>query len=452
LLQYNLETVSEQYQIQGDGAAAIVASVEAGVRDGGLAAGAALPPVRALAARLGVAPGTVAGAYKVLRQRGVIETAGRNGTRVRPRPAVDSPRMRQRLDVPAGALDLAHGHPDRRLLPRLGPHLARLAAADPGPGGYRHGPLPEFVAAARQRLEADGVPTGALTVTSGTLDAIERVLGAYLHPGDTVAVEDPGWANLLDLVAAMGLRQVPVALDEQGPLPGPLRRALAGGARAVVVTTRAHNPTGASVSAARARALREVLADHPDVVVLEDDHSAELSAGPPHPLAGAGSRWAFVRSVSKPYGPDLRLALCAGDPGTVARVEGRMRLGAGWVSTLLQRLVLDLWRDPSVGAGVARAAAAYTARREALVAALAARGLAARGGSGVNVWVRVPDETTAVARLRDRGYVVAPGSRYRIGSPAGLRITVSDLDLDGVGALADALAAAVAGSAGSADV
>lgn len=435
--------MTEQYQIRGDGTAAIVASIEAGVRDGGLAAGAALPPVRALAAELGVAAGTVAGAYRILRQRGVIETAGRHGTRVRPRPAVAAVRPGQRLDVPPGALDLAGGGPDARLLPPLGPALRRLAAG--GPVGYGYGPLPELLVAARQRLGADGVPAQNLTVTSGALDAVERVLGAFLHPGDAVAVEDPGWANLLDLVAAMGLRPVPVGVDDEGPLPGALRRALSGGARAVVVTGRAHNPTGAALTASRAAALRAALADHPDVVAIEDDHSAELSGTPAHPLAGAGVRWAYVRSVSKPYGPDLRLALCAGDAETVGRVEGRMRLGPGWVSTLLQRLVLDLWADPAVGEAVARAREAYAQRREALLAALAARDVPARGRTGINVWVPVPDETVAVAALRDRGYVVAPGALYRIASPSAVRVTVSALDPDRVEPLADAVAEAVRG-------
>jgi DNA-binding transcriptional MocR family regulator len=150
-----------------------------------------------------------------------------------------------------------------------------------------------------------------------------------------------------------------------------------------------------------------------------------------------------VRSVSKPYGPDLRLAVVAGDEATVARVEGRMRLGAGWVSTVLQRLVLDLWRDPAVPALVRDAAGSYAARRVALLAALRARGLAATGRTGINVWVPVADETGALARLRDDGYAVAPGAPFRIAAPPGLRITVSPLDPAQIEPLADAVLRAV---------
>ncbi|WP_265447304.1 GntR family transcriptional regulator [Flexivirga meconopsidis] len=56
--------------------------VSAGIDSGRLAAGARLPSVRGLAAELHVAPGTVAKAYTQLEQAGLIETAGRSGTRV----------------------------------------------------------------------------------------------------------------------------------------------------------------------------------------------------------------------------------------------------------------------------------------------------------------------------------------------------------------------------------
>jgi DNA-binding transcriptional MocR family regulator len=436
--------VAAHYQIEGGTAAEISASVETGVRTGALPSGGALPAVRALAGQLAVSPATVAKAYQALRQRGLVETAGRHGTRVRPRPPVAAYRSALRLAPPAGALDLSTGEPDYRLLPPFGPHLAALGGAAGTPIGYADaGVLPELVDLAGRRLAADRVPADAITVTSGALDGIERLLTAHLRPGDPVAVEDPGWANLLDLVAALGLQPVGVPMDEHGPTPAGVRAALAVGVRALVVTSRAQNPTGAAVTADRAAALRELLGAHPDLLLIEDDHAAELAPVPLHSLAAATRTWAFVRSTSKPYGPDLRLAVLAGDEATVARVAGRMRVGAGWVSTLLQRLVVRLWQDPAAAAQVTAAGDSYQRRRQALRAALAQRGLTAYGRTGINAWLPVPDETRAVAGLRDAGYAVAPGSLYRLGTGPAIRITISPLAERDIEPLADAALRAI---------
>ncbi|MFF4711042.1 aminotransferase class I/II-fold pyridoxal phosphate-dependent enzyme [Streptomyces eurythermus] len=431
-----------EYRIEGRGAAEIAASVEQAVGSGGLEPGQLLPPLRELAARLEVNPNTVAAAYRILRERGVIETAGRRGSRVRPKPATTG-REELRVEVPPGGRDLSTGNPDPVLLPRLAPALA--AAAEQGdrrPVRYGDDPVDADLARlARAELDADGVPAGPLTVTSGSLDAIERVLAAHLRPGDTVAVEDPGWGSLLDLVPALGLHTVPVGVDDDGPRPDDLRRALESGARALIVTDRAQNPTGASVTATRARALRAVLREHPGTLLIEDDHGHGIVDLPLHPLAGVTRHWAFVRSAAKAYGPDLRLAVLTGDPVTVDRLRGRQRLGPGWVSLLLQRAVAHLWARGAVDrAAVARS---YGARRDALVDALAERGVTAHGRSGMNVWVPVPDETGALARLLQRGWAVAPGARFRLASPQAVRITVSPLAEADITALADAVAAAV---------
>ncbi|MGK5445547.1 aminotransferase class I/II-fold pyridoxal phosphate-dependent enzyme [Micromonospora sp. URMC 105] len=433
-----------RYQITGSTSAAISASVESGIRADALAPGTVLPAVRVLAAELGVSPATVARAYQELRRRGLVVTAGRHGTRVRPRPPVAGRRAALHPPPAPGTRDLSQGQPDPRLLPPLGPHLAALAAEIGPPAGYAStAVLPGLAEAARDRLAADGVPAEEITVTGGALDGIERLLAAHLRPGDAVAVEDPGWANLLDLVAALGLRPIGVPVDDDGPTEAGVRDALTLGARALVVTSRAQNPTGAAVSAARAGALRELLAGRRDLLLIEDDHAAELARVPLHPLAGATPAWAFVRSASKPFGPDLRLAVLAGDEATVARVAGRARVGAGWVSTVLQRLVLSLWRDPATTQLVHRSAEEYERRRTGLLAALAARGLTAQGRSGINVWLPVPDETSVVTALRDAGWSVAPGALYRIAAEPGIRITVGALDDTDLVPFADAVTRAL---------
>ncbi|ORW10126.1 aminotransferase class I/II-fold pyridoxal phosphate-dependent enzyme [Mycobacterium kyorinense] len=427
-----------RYTITGTGAEAIATSVEEAISTGALAPGAELPPIRQLAADLGVNANTVAAAYRLLRHRGAVETAGRRGTRVRERPAT-TPRSLRGLAVPDGVRDLSTGNPDPALLPiaarRFSSRRAPLLYGEPAMS-------PELTEHTRATLTADGVPAEHLAATAGALDGIERVLVANLRPGDRVAVEDPGWANLLDLIAALGFLVEPVRVDDDGPVVADVARALRRGVSALVVTTRAQNPTGAAVSAERAEELRHLIRDE-DLLLVEDDHCAGIAGVPLHTLAGSTPHWAFVRSASKAYGPDLRLAVLAGDRRTVERVHGRLRLGPGWVSYLLQDLAVNMWRDSAATRLVRKAEATYSRNRTLLQSALADRGVASHGRSGLNVWIPVPDETVVITRLLGAGWAAAPGSRFRVGKPPGIRLTISDLVAAEVDSLADAIAEAI---------
>lgn len=325
---------------------------------------------------------------------------------------------------------LMAGTPDPALLPEL-------PVVTPPPRLYGAAPVtPRLARLAAEQFEADGIDPAQLAVVGGALDAVERVLGAWLRRGDRVAVEDPGYPPVFDLLAAMDLVCVPMAIDELGVTPGALAGALASGCRAVVVTPRAQSPTGAAWDLARSAELAEVLARHPGVGVIEDDHAGQIAGVSAHSACAGLPRWAAIRSVSKSLGPDLRLAVLAGDAVTVARVEGRQALGTGWVSYLLQETVAELWQDQRTADLLARAAATYASRREGLISELAARGIRAVGRSGLAAWVPVADEPGMTSALLDRGWAVAPGERFRIIAPPAIRIGTSTLTRAEAGTLA----------------
>jgi DNA-binding transcriptional MocR family regulator len=424
-----------------------VADIERRIAAGRLAPGDRLDPVRVVAAALGLAPNTVGAAYRALGERGLVVSQGRRGTFVAARPAVallaDDP-------VPDGLVDLTSGNPDPAFLPDLGRALAGVPNRSVL---YGAPPVdPGLAALLRADLAADGVPVDHLAVVGGALDGIERVLAAHLRPGDRVAVEDPGYASVVELTRAMALRPVPVPVDPFGPDPGGLRAALEAGAAAAVITPRAQNPTGAAIDAGRARELRRVLARFPEVLVVEDDHAGRI-AGVPYASVAAGgghgggagvgvtaARWATVRSVAKSLGPDIRLAALVGDELTVQRVAGRQLLGAGWVSHILQRTVAAMLADPDTPALLASASAAYAERRAVVVDALAAAGIEAHGRSGLNVWIGVDDETRVVTGMQRRGYALRAGARFRQASPPGVRISAAMAEPAVLAAAAAALA------------
>ena len=395
--------------------------MEAGVRSGQLTPGDRLPAVRELADQLGVSPTTVAAAYGDLRRRGITAGSGRAGTRVRNAPPLSS---RSYLTVPAGTRDLITGGPDAGLLPALPARPAMRQARM-----YAQAPVaPRLRQLAAGQLAVDGIDATSLMVTGGALDGIERVLATWLMPSDRVIVEDPGHAVTFDLVAAMGYTAVPVPVDDLGIRPAELAAALGRGAGAVIMTPRAQAATGAAWDADRAAEIGAVLRRHPSAGVIEDDHAGPVAGVPAFSVSAGLARWVTIRSVSKSLGPDLRLAVLAGDEATVARVAGRQALGTGWVSYQLQELVADLWADPSAAGALRAAAEAYAARGDALRSALRGYGITASGRSGFTCWVPVRDEDGVASWLAEAGWAVAPGQRFRIAAPPGIRISFATLD------------------------
>ena len=235
-----------QYRITARSASGLVEEVEAALASGDLLPGERLPSVRRLAADSGLSPATVASGLAELRRRGVVISEPRRGTRIGERPPLSA--TPQPMTVPEGARDLSRGNPDPALLPDLATALRRC---EQPVRLYGEAPeLPDLVEQARRALRADRVPGQHLCVVSGALDGIERVLQARLRPGDRVAVEDPGYAALYDLLRALGLHLEPVPLDSRGITPEGLQAALRRGASAVIVTPRGQNPTGAALDAA----------------------------------------------------------------------------------------------------------------------------------------------------------------------------------------------------------
>jgi DNA-binding transcriptional MocR family regulator len=390
-----------------------------------------------------VSPATVAAAYRSLRQRGLVTAQRGRGTSV---AAVPPLRVERAAELPAGVRDLAGGNPDERLLPSLAEALGRVDPSHKLYGGEAK--LPELASFARADFDRDGIG-GEIAITAGALDAIERLLQTELRPGDAVVLEDPSWPRIGDLVHALGLLVEPVPVDARGLDPDGLAAALRRGARAVITTPRGQNPTGAAVDPERGRELREVLAVNPDVLAIEDDYVAWVSGAPYVPVHAPTGRWAVVRSLSKVLGPDLRIALVAGDPLTVSRIEGRQRLGPGWVSHLLQRLAAEVLRDRRTAPRLAEAERTYAARRQALVEALAERGIEASGNSGIGVWIPLPDEAAVVRELLVEGWAVSPGERYRFRTAPGIRVTTAALEPDEAEGFAQALAALRAAPAGT---
>ncbi|HEX9260168.1 MAG TPA: aminotransferase class I/II-fold pyridoxal phosphate-dependent enzyme [Acidimicrobiales bacterium] len=432
--------------IEDRSARGIAAALNRLIGAGELTPGSRLPTVRALAKELGVSPTTVSEAWQTLAEVGAIEARGRLGTFVRDGDRPHGPRRYRRVTEGPGhfALDLSTGTPDPDLLPDLRPVLARVSR-NHLTTSYLDAPvLPEL----DERLRADWpFPAEAITVVDGAMDALDRVTGVVVHFGDRVLVENPGFAPLIDLLDEVGAEVLPLELDEQGVVPASLAEGLASDPVAVYLQPRAQNPSGVSLTPARARKLASLLRSQ-RAVVVEDDHAGDIATSPLVSLGAAlPDRTVHIRSYSKSHGPDLRLAAVGGAGRVIEDLADRRLLGPGWSSRLLQAVLLELLDDGPTLAAVASARDIYAQRRAAAVAALRERGVRTTGNDGINLWVEVADEQNALVTLAARGIGAAPGTPFEVASLAAshLRVTIG-LVRERFADVADDLARAAAGS------
>lgn len=414
-------------KIQGKTAAEIFDCVRGLAQSGQLPPGQALPPVRDLAVELDINRNTVAAAYKRLVTAGIALTQGRLGTIIRDQ---SGPGEQEGALSDSPLADLASGNPNPAWLPDLSaalairPYQPRLYGEPTVNAGLEN--------YARAWFARDCPAPFEINLTHGAVDAIERLLSSHLVAGDKVAVENPCFLSSINMLRIAGLQALGVQVDAEGMQAAALEVALAKGAQAVILTPRAHNPTGCSLSEKRAKALARVLAKYPHAMVIVDDHYALLSGKEYHSVLPAGTqRWALVRSFSKTLGPDVRLAMVASDAATSRQLRLRLASGTSWVSHLLQDMVEVTLGRPEVAKQMAQARKDYAQRRKALESALLEQGVpCAADGDGLNLWVPLDTDDQAVAlALAHRGWLVRHGDAFGVQEPVrGLRITISAIE------------------------
>ncbi|GAA2192577.1 PLP-dependent aminotransferase family protein [Streptomyces bangladeshensis] len=392
--------------------AALTRALREAVRSGRLTPGTRLPPYRSLAADLGVARNTVADAYAELVAEGWLTARQGSGTRVAERSEPLRHAVRTPVKAPSRARgprhDLRQGTPDASAFPRAAwaaSYRRALQAAPneafgPGdPAGRRElrETLTEYLARARGvRTEPDRI-----VICSGFAHALRLLFGRGTPDGPAaggvlrgpLGVEAYGLGFHRDLLAAAGVRTVPLPLDEHGARVDALGRE-----RAVLLTPAHQFPTGGPLHPERRAAVID-WARARGATVLEDDYDGEFryDRRPVGALQGLDpERVIHLGSVSKSLSPALRLGWMVLPQRYVEPVLAAKGEREGWASVLDQLALADFVACGSYDRHVRRMRQRYRRRRDRLVAALAAQaphievtGIAA----GLHAVLRLPPGT-----------------------------------------------------------
>jgi GntR family transcriptional regulator/MocR family aminotransferase len=396
------------------------------IRRGALAAGSSLPSTRDLAAQLGISRPVVGNAYAQLAAEGFVVL--RQGARPRVASGViaeRTPVVSNAADAISVQFDFLPSVPDLGSFPRA--HwmrayrkaLERMEEEDFGyrdPNGARA--LRRALAEYLGRVRGVVAHSDQIFITSGFAQArvlVGRVLRAL---GATcVAVEDPGYTNL-DPITSVGLRVVPIPVDECGLQTAAL---YATDADALMITPAHHFPTGAVLSGERRTALLAWLRVR-NAVVLEDDYDSEFryDRAPVGALQGLEpDRVFYAGTASKTLVPALRLGWLVVPPRFVDQFrlqQSRSDLGCPRIE---QHALAELIVSGDFDRHLRRMRARYRERRDALLDALRSEfpeaqvvGIAA----GVHVAVQLPptdDETTIQREALARGIALGTLSDHR---------------------------------------
>ncbi|AXE85135.1 PLP-dependent aminotransferase family protein [Streptomyces sp. Go-475] len=392
---------------RGGRRAALIRALREAVRSGRLAPGTRLPPYRSLAADLGVARNTVADAYAELVAEGWLTARQGSGTRVAERAEPLRPAARLPKKSPARARgprhDLTQGTPDISGFPRaawLASYRRALQQApnevfgpgDPAGRVELREALTEYLARAR------GVRTepGRVVICSGFAHALRLLFGGGVLRGP-LAVEAYGLGFHREVLAAAGVRTVPLPLDEHGARVDRLGRE-----RAVLLTPAHQFPTGGPLHPARRAAVID-WARARDGLVLEDDYDGEFryDRKPVGAVQGLDpERVLHIGSVSKSLSPAVRLGWMVLPERYVDAVRAVKGDREAWASVLDQLCLADFITSGAYDRHVRRMRQRYRSRRDRLVTALAehAPHIEVTGvAAGLHAVLRLPPGTEASA-------------------------------------------------------
>ena len=256
-------------------------------------------------------------------------------------------------------------------------------------------------------------------VTLGAQHALWLVITLLSNrrPGLKVAIEEPGYSYLREMLAATGCRIFPVPVDADGLPP----KAVPEGMDLVCVTPSHQAPTGATMPAARRKALL-ARAEAEDLLILEDDYDFEMSFLKPAEMAlkatDPNGRVIHTGSFSKSLFPGLRLGYLVAAEPVIQEARGLRGLMLRHPPGTTQRTTAYFLALGHYNAHVRRLRAAFMERREVMGTALESAGLAVAGASdfgGAGFWVRGPEgmDATELARdLRQDGVLIEPGQAF----------------------------------------
>ncbi|HEX6733703.1 MAG TPA: PLP-dependent aminotransferase family protein [Azonexus sp.] len=427
----------------------LAAELEGMMAEGALRHGDRLPSVRRLSQERRLSVSTVVQALRQLENRGLVEARPQSGYFVRrPGPERAEPSRRSTPET-ATPVDVTQ-RLVRVLQAGCRPLVAPLAAALPAPQllpvaalqrlyagvARRHPRLleggshinmnePALVRQLVRRSLAWGGPLAGdeIVITNSCTEALGLCLRAVTKPGDTVAVESPGYYLMLQLLETLGLRALEIPTDPRHGLSVEALELASrhGGIAACLLVANASNPLGSIMPDDKKRQLAALTAAR-GIALIEDDIYGDLHFGPQRPWPvkafDTAGNVLLCSSFSKSLTPSLRLGFVAAGRYRSA-IALQKTVTSGGTNPITQNVLAEYLESTAFERHLRSLRRAYEHQVEAMRAAVgrhfpAATRLSQPQG-GYVLWVELPEEfdtTVLYERAIAENLAYVPGELF----------------------------------------
>ncbi|WP_300517874.1 PLP-dependent aminotransferase family protein [Aliiroseovarius sp.] len=410
---------------------ALAEGIRGAIRDGHLGEGAKLPPVRDLAFKVGVTPGTVARAYSILTDEGVLTAEVGRGTFVASHAAPVAEDWPEIVSLRSPSL------PDGGQVALLRELMRKQAEDMPldhlmsYPLRCHDLPLREALAARLSQEALGPIAPEDMVITHGGQNGLVSIMQAVLGGPDPVVLVErlayPGFRRAAELTRA---RVIGIDTDDEGPLPDQIEAAARDhGARMLLTSADVNNPTLRRTSARRRLEIAEVARRHGIHVVDDDCYTLRQLEEEGYRAILPELGW-YLSSFSKVLTPALRLGYVAAPEGgakALARAAAFSHFGIARPLADLGARVLTDPRLPGIRAAVQ---AKYAHRVRLAVNHLGAYDLSWSEDVPF-LWLRLPygwRSSSFVRAAQDRGVILksSEGFALRDGrAPHAVRLAVN---------------------------
>lgn len=235
------------------------------------------------------------------------------------------------------------------------------AAGDPA--------LREAIAGHLRRSRAIHCDVSQIIIVNGSQQALDFAIRLLLNPGDKIAVEDPQYHGMRQVLLAARLRVHPVPVDSEGIDLGRMPRQ----ARLVFVTPSHQFPTGAVLPLQRRLALLE-WARQANALIVEDDYDGEFryEGEPLEPLQSLDrdGRVLYLGTFSRTIFPALRIGYIVAPPPLVPAFIAAKWFADRHTAVLEQETLAEFIASGAYERHLRRTRRANAVRRDALLSSI----------------------------------------------------------------------------------